>query len=104
MFFFTFYSSFRLGKGDGGHKEARILVTQGVTTFKDFFHSSERSSPLSSSCGGSTSHYPSARPFISLSTSKSVSGDLYKTEPTDLYKHVRVVCDLVLFGVEIVSF
>ena len=76
-----------------GDKETRTITleTKGVTTFRDslHLHSSERSSPLSSSQGGSTRHSPNSQPFISLSTSQSLSGDLYKTAPTDLNKHCR---------------
>ena len=67
----------------------RVSQLSGIPcTFID-----ERSSPLTSSHGGSTSHSPSPQPFISQPTSQSLSADLYKTTPTDLNKHVLGVCD-----------
>ena len=54
-------------------------------------HSSETSSPLSSSHGGRTGHSPSPQPLISMPTSQSLSGDLYKTALTNLNRYVRGV-------------
>ena len=71
---------------------ASFHLRQGATNVRDFFHlSSERSSPLS--YGGRTSHSPNSQPLVSLLTSQPFFGDLHRTAPTDLNKHILGVCD-----------
>ena len=106
--FLTFDTGFRLGEDEDGDVETRIMTleTKGATTFRDslHLHPSERSSPLSSSYGGRTGHSSNPHLFISLLTSQSFSGDLYKGAPTDLNRHIPGVCDPPKDNVNVASF
>ena len=68
-FFLIFDTGFLLGADEDGDMETRIITfeREGVTAFRDslHLHSSERSSPLSLSNGGSAGHSSSPHPFIS---------------------------------------
>ena len=60
--------------------------------FPSHLHASERSSSLKMSWGSRHGLYPNFQPFISSSTFQSLSGDLYRTTPTDLSRYVSGVC------------
>ena len=63
-------------------------------------HTSERSSSLTLSQG---SRHGNSHPFISSSSFQSLSGDLYRTTPTDLSRDVRGVCNLSNGIVNVIS-